>query len=139
MFGFHGQAVRSNRHARKMTNCTYLAQSQMEQLLALPWNSSDGVHDDLIDSDGDSDPTSSASPWEFLEQPSGGSQPSAVNASGNTDTTYGQTEYYLTWDLKDQDSDQTWIRMRVRCQYYDDTFNQWKGTTVSSFRFQDNQ
>ena len=27
MFGFHTQAVRSNLHARKMTDCTYLAQA----------------------------------------------------------------------------------------------------------------
>ena len=33
MFGFHSQAVRSNNHARKMTDCTYLAQLQMERLI----------------------------------------------------------------------------------------------------------
>ena len=37
MFGFHSQAVRSNMHARKITDCTYLAQLQMERLIALPW------------------------------------------------------------------------------------------------------
>ena len=34
MFGFHAQAVRSNMNARRMTDCTYLAQSQVENLLA---------------------------------------------------------------------------------------------------------
>ena len=38
MFGFHTQAVRSNLHARKMTDCTYLAQLQMERLIALHMN-----------------------------------------------------------------------------------------------------
>ena len=37
MFGFHSQAVRSNMHARKMTDCTYLSQLQMERLLSLRW------------------------------------------------------------------------------------------------------
>ena len=38
MFGFHSQAVRSNMHARKITDCTYLAQLQMERLISLPWD-----------------------------------------------------------------------------------------------------
>ena len=44
MFGFHTQAVRSNLHARKMTDCTYLAQLQMERLIALPWSEDEPPH-----------------------------------------------------------------------------------------------
>lgn len=32
MISLHSQAVRSNMHAKRMTDCTYLAQAQMEQL-----------------------------------------------------------------------------------------------------------
>ena len=32
MISMHSQAVRSNMHAKRMTDCTYLAQAQMEQL-----------------------------------------------------------------------------------------------------------
>jgi len=35
------------------------------------------------------------------------------------------------------DSSPTWVRVRVRCQYRDDAFNRWHGTTVSSYRFRD--
>ncbi len=42
MFGFHAQAARSNQQARKITACTYLAQAQIEQLLALSWTETAG-------------------------------------------------------------------------------------------------
>jgi hypothetical protein len=45
--------------------------------------------------------------------------------------------YYVTWDVEDMDSDGTWLRLRVRCQYEDSAFNSWRGTTVSSYRFRD--
>ena len=32
MFGFHSQAVRANMNARRLTDCTYLAQAQMEDV-----------------------------------------------------------------------------------------------------------
>ena len=35
MISLHSQAVRSNMHAKRMTDCTYLAQAQMEQLQKL--------------------------------------------------------------------------------------------------------
>lgn len=134
MFGFHSQAVRSNLHARKLSDCTYLAQTEMERLLALPWN--DGYrHPDLVDSDTDN--TSDADPWAWLEHPSSGAEPSAVNAAGNTDTDYGLPIYYVTWDIQDMDDDAIWTRLRVRCVYKDKTFNTWNGTTVSSYRFRD--
>jgi Tfp pilus assembly protein PilV len=134
MFGFHSQAVRSNRDARRMTACTYLAQSQLERLMALPWTDS-SRHADLVDSL--TDPTTSADKWAFLEHPSGGAQPAAVNAAEAYVNTLGKPIYYVTWDVEDMDSDGTWMRLRVRCQYEDSAFNTWRGTTVSSYRFRD--
>ena len=134
MFGFHSQAVRSNRDARRMTACTYLAQAQLERLMALPWTESTR-HTDLVDSM--TDPTSSADRWAYLEMPNGGAQPSPVNAADETTSRLGKPIYYVTWDTEDMDSDSTWTRIRVRCQYEDAAFNSWRGTTVSSFRFRD--
>jgi prepilin-type N-terminal cleavage/methylation domain-containing protein len=131
MFGFHSQAVRSNLHARKMTDCTYLAQLQMERLIALPWSESSrpGELADLDDDDSSSDK------WTYLPHPSGG--PSAVNSYNQEDDDGGESVYYVSWDIEAMDSDATWLRMRVRCQYNDTAFNQWKGTTISSYRFRD--
>lgn len=135
MFGFHTQAVRSNKHARRMTACTYLAQSQMERLLALDWTSSSrpsDLQDNLTD------PTTSSSPWAYLEHPSSGAAPSPVNAAEDTSNTgRGEPVYYVTWDVEDMDTDGTWARLRVRCQYDDEAFNTWHGTTISSYRFRD--
>ncbi|MEC7948898.1 MAG: prepilin-type N-terminal cleavage/methylation domain-containing protein [Myxococcota bacterium] len=75
MFGFHSQAVRSNRDARRMTACTYLAQAQVERLMSLPWDAS-SRHTDLTDSM--TDPTTASDPWAFLEMPSGGAEPAPV-------------------------------------------------------------
>lgn len=135
MFGFHSQAVRSNMQARKMTDCTYLAQLQMERLMSLPWSTTLGIHTDLVDSL--SDPTSSSDTFAYLEHPNSGSAPTALNAAYSTDTTYGTPIYYVTWDSSMMDSDSTWARMRVRCQFYDFTFNVWRGTTISSYRYRD--
>ena len=66
MFGFHSQAVRSNKNARQMTACTYLAQTQLERLLALPWTA-DTRHPDLTDDL--TDTTSLASEWAFWNTP----------------------------------------------------------------------
>ena len=131
MFGFHSQAVRSNLHARKMTDCTYLAQLQMERLIALPWTEENRPDElqNLGDDGSDSDS------WTYLPHPSGG--PSEVNAANDTDATYGEPTYMLSWDIYEMDDDPTWLRMRVRCQYKDVAFNQWKGTTISSYRFRD--
>lgn len=138
MFGFHSQAVRSNLHAKKMTDCTYLAQLQMERLIALPWTETSRP-DELQDLDDDS---SSSDSWTYLPHPTGG--PTEVNAANEATTTIGEPTYFVSWDIyeMDEDADEddgdvTWIRLRVRCQYQDVAFNQWKGTTISSYRFRD--
>ena len=131
MFGFHSQAVRSNLHARKMTDCTYLAQLQMERLVALPWTETSRP-DELKNIGTDSSDSDS---WAYLPHPTGG--PSEVNASNESDSTNGEPTYFLSWDIHEMDDDVTWVRMRVRCQYKDVAFNQWKGTTISSYRFRD--
>jgi type II secretory pathway pseudopilin PulG len=131
MFGFHTQAVRSNLHARKMTDCTYLAQLQMERLIALHWDG-DTRPDALVHLDSDD---SESDNWTYLPHPSGG--PNAVDAGHTTDGEFGKALYYISWHIEEMDSEPTWLRMRVRCQYKDVAFNQWKGTTVSSYRFRD--
>ena len=131
MFGFHSQAVRSNLHARKMTDCTYLAQLQMERLVALPWTETSRP-DELKNIGTDSSDSDS---WAYLPHPTGG--PSEVNAANEADSTNGEPTYLLSWDIHEMDDDVTWVRMRVRCQYKDVAFNQWKGTTISSYRFRD--
>lgn len=132
MFGFHSQAVRSNLHARKMTDCTYLAQLQMERLIALPWSESDRPSD-LSDLDTDD---SASDKWVYLPHPSGG--PSPVNSFNKEDDEGGRKSVYsVSWHIEDMDSEPTWLRLRVRCQYKDESFNQWKGTTISSYRFRD--
>ena len=131
MFGFHSQAVRSNNHARKMTDCTYLAQLQMERLIALPW-SEESRPTTLTDIGSDGSESDS---WSYLPHPSGG--PDAVDAGNTASGDIGEAVYYVSWDIEEMDSEPTWLRMRVRCQYKDVAFNQWKGTTVSSYRFRD--
>jgi prepilin-type N-terminal cleavage/methylation domain-containing protein len=131
MFGFHSQAVRSNLHARKITDCTYLAQLQIERLIALPWTDASRP-DQLVDLGGDG---SASDSWVDLPHPSGG--PDAVNAAHSTDTDEGQATYFVSWDVEEMDSDATWVRLRVRCKYEDKAFNVWKGTTISSYRFRD--
>lgn len=135
MFGFHTQARRSNMHARKITDCTYLAQTYMERMMALPWTSATGRPALLID--GSSDPTvgtDNALMWSDLEQPG---TTLAVNGLNSTDTALGSTEYQISWDVEDMDTDDTWVRLRVRCKYQDDAFGTWHGTTISSYRFRD--
>ena len=132
MFGFHNQAVRSNMHARKMTDCTYLAQAQMERLMALPWSASTGTPSDLADG-----MTDAIGDWDYLEHPGSGAAPTQMNAAMEYTNTLGTPEYYITWDVEDMDSSPTWVRLRVRCQYRDQSFNRWHGTTVSSYRFRD--
>ena len=131
MFGFHSQAVRSNMHARKITDCTYLAQLQMERLIALPWTETSRPSV-LTDIGGDS---SSSDSWVDLPHPSGG--PTAINAAHTSDSDDGEPTYHVSWDIEEMDSDATWLRLRVRCKYQDKAFNVWKGTTISSYRFRD--
>jgi len=131
MFGFHSQAVRSNMHARKITDCTYLAQLQLERLIALPWTDTSRPVA-LTDLGTDSSSTDS---WVDLPHPSGGPDP--VNAAHSTSSTHGEPTYYVSWDVEEMDAEATWLRIRVRCKYQDKAFNVWKGTTISSYRFRD--
>ena len=65
-----------------------------------------------------------------------------------TTSVHGVPRYYVTWDTEMMDAsssssannsiNDTWMRLRVRCQYKDKTFNTWKGTTIASYRFRDN-
>ena len=138
MFGFHSQAVRSNMHARKMTDCTYLAQLQMERLMSLRWTAAvrpDAFKDNAADTTVDG---TNSDEWPWLEHPNESAIPDyPVNAANATTSTLGKPVYYLTWDAEDADADGTWTRLRVRCQYKDEAFGRWLGTTVSSYRFRD--
>ena len=135
MFGFHTQALRSNQEARKITDCTYLAQTQMERLMALPWGSTTTRGGGPLEAGA----TGTASDWGDLYHSTGGPgvAPSAINAAAGTDTTYGEPVYYISWDVEDMDTDGNWVRMRVRCKYQDKAFKNWRGTTISAFRFRD--
>jgi len=135
MIALHAQAIRSNMHAKRMTDCTYLAQSKMEVLHSLPWAFTT-TPTSLQDLSG-ADPTTAGDPWVYLEHPSTG--PLAKNAGNDAASSYanGPKVYYVTWDIENMDTDETWVRMRVRCQYMDKAFSQWKGTTLSSYRFRD--
>ena len=135
VFGYHARAVKTNMHARKLTDCTYLAQSRLERLLTLPWTA-DSRPNDLKDSMG-ADPTSSSDPMAYLEFPNSQAQPNAINAMNGPQVKYGPKSFYVTWDIEDMNSPATMIRIRVRCQYYDNEFDQWKGTTIASYRFRD--
>lgn len=133
MISLHSQALRSNMHAKRMTDCTYLAQAQMEQLHSLPWTQT-STPSQLVDTGIDS-----TLPWAYFEHPSSGAQPPARSASNGPTTNYahGPRAYYVSWDIELMDSNSTWVRMMVRCQYLDRAFNQWHGTTISSYRFRD--
>lgn len=135
MFGFHSQAVRSNMHARKMTDCTYLAQLKMEQLQSVPWTS---VATPAALVDVGSDPTSSASPWEtLLNLHDAGSGTGGPVDAQNQRVPTSDPGYWVSWQAESMDTDNTWVRLRVRCVYQDRAFNQWRGTTIASYRFRD--
>ena len=134
MFSLHLQAIRSNKHAKRMTDCTYLAQTKMERLMMLRWTSSSRP---LHLKDNGTDSSSSSSPWAFLPQPSSGAQPPPVNAANTSDLALGPKRYFVTWDILEMDSTPTWLKIRVRCQYKDTEFGTWHGTTISSYRYRD--
>lgn len=136
MFGYHAQASRSNFQARKTTDCTYLAQAQAERLLALPWTATS--RDDSL-TDSMADPTTEADKWAFLEHPSGGAEPPAVDATGSTIATPGapRPNYFVTWDVFDMNAEATWMRIRVRCVYEDIRFNTYRGVTISTYKYRD--
>lgn len=129
MFGFHAQAVRSNMNARRLTDCTYLAQTQMERLQAADWTATSQPTSlqDAGMSDADYDM------WSALEQGTG----VEVNAANNDDESLGPVMYSISWDVTPMDADSTWLRLRVRCNYEDVATGFYHGTTVSSFRFRD--
>lgn len=131
MFGFHTQAVRSNMNAHRLTDCTYLAQTQMERLLAVDWTTT-SPPSDLQDAAGP-DP-STLDMWQNLESPV---TPTPVNAANGTDPTAGPQLYTVTWDVENMDGDGTWVRVRVRCTYPDSQFGTFHGTTISSYRYRD--
>lgn len=131
MFGFHSQAVRSNMNARRLTDCTYLAQSQMERLLAMDWTSTNRPTDMTAGARDDAWMESNA--WDPLTWP----LPDPVNAAFETTDSLGPPLYSLSWDIEDMDTDGTWARIRVRCTYEDAAFDTRHGTTISSFRFRD--
>jgi prepilin-type N-terminal cleavage/methylation domain-containing protein len=133
MFGFHSQAVRSNLNARRLTDCTYLAQTQMERLLAADWETSNRPTD--LTEGMKNDSWMATESWDKLTWPD--PDPLVVNAAFQTDETLGPVLYSLSWDVEDMDDDATWARIRVRCTYEDAAFNTKLGTTISSFRFRD--
>ena len=132
MFGMHAQALRSNMHAKKMTDCAYLAQSQLEYLLQLGWTrlATPGVL-----ADNGVDPTTGTNMWIDMEQ-TGANLGYTPALSPNL--IYGPRSYSLTWDIHPMDSENTWHRLRVRCSYTDRAFSSTHGTTISTYRFRDN-
>lgn len=131
MFGFHSQAVRSNMNARRLTDCTYLAQTQMERLLAMDWEQGSRPGD-LADAGSDA---SLVGQWDDLEQPSAVA-PVGVTY-GTAATSLLPSLYTVTWDVEDMTGDETWVRLRVRCTYEDSAFSTRHGTTISSYRYRD--
>lgn len=136
MFGFHAQAVRSNMQARKITDCTYLAQSQMEQLLSLEWTQNGTIPGDLAPGN------SGAADWAPLYHPAAGAFPTAVNSIGEYEGSEGEfmprATYYITWETDSMNSTAaSWLRIRVRCSYQDAQFGTWTGQTISSYRYVD--
>ena len=105
-------------HAKRMTDCTYLAQAQMEQLHALPWTSSSTPSLKLVDAGVDS-----TSPWACtLSIRIAGSQPPARSSGGwsNHELCFWTTceLYYVSWDIEVMDTSSTRnSKMMVRCQY----------------------
>lgn len=132
MFGFHSQALRANMNARRLTDCTYLAQTQMERLLAMDWASAarptDLTNAGSVDAD-------AAGMNDELEWPSAPAEVNALNSPSGTPTV--PALYTVTWDVEDMDANATWVRLRVRCTYEDSAFNTRHGTTISSFRYRD--
>lgn len=140
MFGFHSQAVRSNMNARRLTDCTWLAQTQMERLLAMDW--ADGSTDPDLEDGGTV--ASTYGVWDDLEHPSGGGPVTSSSSALEVNVLYDSTGtdllpplYRVTWDVEESAGDDTWIRLRVRCTYEDSAFDTRHGTTISSYRYRD--
>jgi prepilin-type N-terminal cleavage/methylation domain-containing protein len=132
MFGFHAQAARSNQQARKITACTYLAQTQLERLLALAWTETSRPTE-LSPPLGDT--TSAVDAYMDLPHPGTVTE---VNAANSTDVSLGRPTYRVSWSVEEMDSAPvTWLRLRVRCSFYDHRFDTFRGTTISSYRYRD--
>lgn len=135
MFGFHAQAVRSNAAARKITDCTYLAQGQLEELLAIEWDETSGRSGTDLAAG-----SSSGGDWDPLYHPNNGSSPTPVNAlledQGSESDGAPSAIYYITWEMEEM-TDNDWVKVYVRCAWEDPHFATWHGTTVSSFRYRD--
>ena len=132
MFGMHAQALRSNMHAKKMTDCAYLAQSQLEHLLQLGWTR---TATPTVLANNSVDPTTASNLWVDMEQ-TGANLGYTPALSANL--IYGPRSYSLTWDIHPMDTSSTWHRLRVRCSYTDRAFSSTHGTTISTYRFRDN-
>ncbi len=135
MFGFHAQAVRSNAAARKITDCTYLGQAQLEELIAVEWTEAAGRSGTPLAAG-----TTGASDWDPLYHPSSGSQPTPVNAlresQGSESSNAPAAIYYITWEMTEL-TQSDWLQVNVRCTWQDSHFGTWHGIAVSSFRFRD--
>ena len=135
MFGFPAQAVRSKAAARKITDCTYLGQAQIEVLIAIEWTEAAGRSGTDLAAG-----TSGAGTWDPLYHPSSGSQPLPVNAlmeeQGFESSNAPAAIYYVTWEMTEL-TQSDWVKMHVRCTWQDSHFGTWHGITVSSFRFRD--
>ncbi len=131
MFAFHGQAVRSNANARRLTDCTYLAQAQMERLLSLDWQRGAAMAE-FTDAGGDA---ASMGAFDNLEYPSA---PAPMTVTQQTVGAWLTPALYtVTWDTTTMDDQETMVRLRVRCVFQDSAFDTLHGTTISSFRYRD--
>lgn len=143
MFGLHNQSVRSNVMARKVTDCTYLGQSKMEELLSTEWVSSTGRSSGEL-ADGTAGVTTT---YDSLFQPSSGSDPTAVNAIWETlgSESSGQpaATYYITWEVEDNSDNGEWVQLWVRCSWDNRQFlgpgvaSTRNAMTISSYKFID--
>ncbi|MED5373101.1 MAG: prepilin-type N-terminal cleavage/methylation domain-containing protein [Myxococcota bacterium] len=142
MFGLHNQSVRSNVTARKVTDCTYLSQSKMEELLATEWTSTGG----RSGTDLASGTSGVGTRYGSLYHPSGGSDPTAVNSTweqkGSESAGRPEATYFITWEVEDNSTNGEWVQIWVRCAWDDRLFlgtgaSKRHGMTISSYKFVD--
>jgi prepilin-type N-terminal cleavage/methylation domain-containing protein len=140
MFGFHAQAVRSNRYARKITDCSFLAQERLELLLAHPWDDANPRSGTDLD-DGWNTTSTASNDWLPLYHPNAGSAPTQVNAVGETlgaeSAGMPAATYYVTWQVQDTSTNGDWVQIWVRCTWEEAAFGTWHGTTLSAYKFED--
>lgn len=133
MFGFHSQARRANASARRLTDCTWLAQTQMDRLLVMDWSSA-ATPSDLTNA-GSVD-ASVAGAYDPLEWPGSPVEVNALNSTSGSEA--APVMYTVTWDVEEMDTSATWIRLRVRCTFEESGLDTLQGTTISSYRYRDN-